>query len=156
IAEEPVASVLIKDRAALYGLLADPQVRFGDSYSDGRITVEGDLVRLLESVYTAGTNSRRRFSVLRRSVELMHRRRGNSLRGSRDNIHHHYDIGNKFYSLWLGRTMAYTCAYYPTPSASLDDAQVAKMDHVSRKLRLKPGESVVEAGCGWGSLAIHM
>jgi cyclopropane-fatty-acyl-phospholipid synthase len=75
---------------------------------------------------------------------------------TRDNIHHHYDIGNEFYELWLGCTMAYTCAYYPTPAATLDEAQVAKMDHVCRKLRLKPGESVVEAGCGWGMLAMHM
>ena len=153
---EPVAQIRIADRGALYGLVADPQVRFGESYSDGRITVEGDLVGVLEAVYRASTTSRRRFPVLRRGIEMMRRRRVNTLHGSRDNIHHHYDIGNKFYSLWLGKTMAYTCAYYPTPSAALDEAQVAKMDHVCRKMRLKPGESVVEAGCGWGSLAMHM
>jgi cyclopropane-fatty-acyl-phospholipid synthase len=156
IAAEPVARIQIGDRAALYGLLADPQVRFGESYSEGRITVEGDLVQVLETIYRAGTEGKPRFSVLRWGVELMRRKRVNTLLGSRDNIHHHYDIGNDFYSLWLGKTMAYTCAYYPTPTAALDEAQVAKMDHVSRKLRLKPGESVVEAGCGWGSLAIHM
>src|SRR5690349_19335236 len=156
IAADPIASLHIADRAALFGLLADPQVRFGEAYSDGRITVEGDLVRVLEAVYQAGAHSKRRFSVLRRGVELMRRRRVNTLPGSRDNIHHHYDIGNRFYALWLGKTMAYTCAYYPTPDAALDEAQVAKMDHVCRKMRLRPGESVVEAGCGWGSLAIHM
>jgi len=153
---ETVAALHIKDRAALYGLLADPQVRFGDLYSKGRITVDGDLVAVLEGVYRAAAGSKRRFSVLRRSVELMRRRRVNTLPGSRENIHHHYDIGNKFYSLWLGKTMAYTCAYYATPTATLDEAQVAKMDHVCRKLRLRPGETVVEAGCGWGTLAMHM
>ena len=151
----PIARVQIKDRATLYGMLADPQVRFGDSYSEGRIDIEGDLVPLLESVYAAAAQSPHR-SVLRRAVELVRRRHVNTLPGSRDNIHHHYDIGNEFYSLWLGKTMAYTCAYYPTPSATLDEAQVAKMDHVCRKLRLKPGETVVEAGCGWGTLALHM
>ena len=156
IVAEPVAQIRIADRAALYGLLADPQVRFGESYSDGRIGVEGDLVRVLEAVYQASTGTKRRFSVLRRGVEMMRRRRVNTLHGSRDNIHHHYDIGNKFYSLWLGRTMAYTCAYYPTATTTLDEAQVAKMDHVCRKMRLKADERVVEAGCGWGSLAIHM
>jgi cyclopropane-fatty-acyl-phospholipid synthase len=156
IAADPVATVHIADRAALYGLLADPQVRFGEAYSEGRITVEGDLVRLIEVTYGAAAERKPRSSVLRRPVELMRRKRVNTLRGSRDNIHHHYDIGNKFYELWLGKTMAYTCAYYPTPTAALDEAQVAKMDHVSRKLQLKAGESVVEAGCGWGSLAIHM
>lgn len=155
-ADELVATLHIGDRRALYGLLTDPQVSFGESYSDGRITVEGDLVGVLEGVYRAATSGKRKFSALRRTVELMRRRRVNTLHGSRDNIHHHYDIGNKFYSLWLGKTMAYTCAYYPTPTAGLDEAQIAKMDHVCRKLRLRPGESVVEAGCGWGSLAIHM
>jgi cyclopropane-fatty-acyl-phospholipid synthase len=89
---------------------------------------------------------------------LMHRPRVrvNTLAGSRDNIHHHYDIGNDFYSLWLGRTMAYTCAYYPSTATTLDDAQDAKMHHVCRKLRLRPGERVVEAGFGWGRLAVHM
>src|ERR1700742_4648421 len=52
--------------------------------------------------------------------------------------------------------MAYTCAYFPTPTATLDQAQIAKMDHVCRKIRLNRGERVIEAGCGWGALALHM
>jgi cyclopropane-fatty-acyl-phospholipid synthase len=76
--------------------------------------------------------------------------------GSRQNIRRHYDLGNDFYALWLGETMAYTCAYYPTAQATLEQAQVAKMDHVCRKLRLSAADSVVEAGCGWGSLALHI
>jgi cyclopropane-fatty-acyl-phospholipid synthase len=153
---EPVACVRIRDRGTLLGLLANPQVRFGDGYSEGRIEIEGDLVRMLEEIYHAGQLSRERRSLLRRVVRSLHRPRLNTLAGSRSNIHHHYDIGNSFYGLWLGKTMAYTCAYYPTPDATLDQAQVAKMHHVSRKLRLKAGERVVEAGCGWGGLALHM
>ncbi len=87
----------------------------------------------------------------------MFRRRGsNTQSGSRDNIHHHYDVGNAFYKLWLDRELAYTCAYFPTPDASLEAAQIAKMDHICKKLRLRMGETVVEAGCGWGALALHM
>jgi len=97
-----------------------------------------------------------RNSLVRRATARLRRPHSNSLSGSRENIHHHYDIGNEFYTLWLGSTMAYTCAYFPTPEATLDEAQFAKMDHVCRKLRLQPGESVVEAGCGWGTLALHM
>ncbi|MGC2048663.1 MAG: cyclopropane-fatty-acyl-phospholipid synthase family protein, partial [Gallionella sp.] len=82
--------------------------------------------------------------------------RRNSLSGARSNIHHHYDIGNDFYKLWLDDRMVYTCAYFPSQSSSLEDAQFAKLDHVCRKLRLQPGETVVEAGCGWGALALHM
>ena len=151
----PVARVRVSNRATLLGILADPQVRFPDAYSDGRLEIEGDLVQLLETVYDAGRVAPQR-TTLRRLAERLRRPHVNTLSGSRENIHHHYDIGNDFYSLWLGQTMAYTCAYYPTPQATLDDAQVAKMDHVCRKLRLRPGETVAEAGCGWGTLALHM
>jgi cyclopropane-fatty-acyl-phospholipid synthase len=150
-----VAHVRVSNRATLLGILADPQMRFPDAYSEGRIEIEGDLVQLLEAVYHAGRTSPQP-SALRRLVESLHRPHVNTLSGSRENIHHHYDISNDFYSLWLGQTMAYTCAYYPTPTTTLDQAQAAKMDHVCRKLRLRAGESVVEAGCGWGTLALHM
>jgi cyclopropane-fatty-acyl-phospholipid synthase len=82
--------------------------------------------------------------------------RKNSRRGSRDNIHSHYDLGNEFYALWLDPELIYTCAYYPSAELSLEEAQRAKMEHVCRKLRLEPGQRVVEAGSGWGALALHM
>ena len=68
----------------------------------------------------------------------------------------HYDIGNDFYKLWLDQQLLYTCAYFPHPDATLEEAQIAKMDHVCRKLQLKAGESVVEAGGGWGGFALFM
>jgi cyclopropane-fatty-acyl-phospholipid synthase len=81
---------------------------------------------------------------------------GNSIQRSRRNVHHHYDLGNDFYSWWLDEQLVYTCAYFERPDMSLEQAQVAKMDLVCRKLRLQAGDSVVEAGCGWGALALHM
>jgi cyclopropane-fatty-acyl-phospholipid synthase len=151
-----VARVTFGSRATLLSIIVDPPLRFGDAYSDGALTIEGDLVQLLEAIYKAGQTVKHRTSWLRRVMRALQRPHRNTLDGSRDNIHHHYDIGNEFYALWLGRTMAYTCAYYPTPTTTLDAAQVAKMDHVCRKLQLKAGETVVEAGCGWGTLALHM
>jgi cyclopropane-fatty-acyl-phospholipid synthase len=151
----PIARVRISSRATLLGILADPQVRFPDAYSEGRLEIQGDLVQLLESVYRAGLPGPQP-SALQRLVARFRRPHVNTLSRARENIHHHYDIGNDFYSLWLGETMAYTCAYYPTPTASLDEAQTAKMHHVCRKIRLRSGEHVVEAGCGWGGLALHM
>ena len=152
---EPVCRVRIPSRGALLAILADHQVRFPDAYSEGRIEIEGDLVQLLEALYLAGTRAPAP-SGLGRLLGTLRRPHVNTLSGSRQNIHHHYDIGNAFYSLWLGETMAYTCAYYPTADATLDVAQRAKMDHVCRKMRLRPGEQVVEAGCGWGTFALHM
>ncbi|HUY84217.1 MAG TPA: cyclopropane-fatty-acyl-phospholipid synthase family protein [Steroidobacteraceae bacterium] len=150
-----VATVRIADRATLLGLLADPQLRFGDAYSDGRIEIDGDLIALMNVLYRSAS-ARDEEPLAQRVVGWMRRPRRNTLSGSRDNIHRHYDLGNDFYSLWLGQTMAYTCAYFPRADAGLDEAQVAKMDHVCRKLRLSANDSVVEAGCGWGGLALHM
>ena len=80
----------------------------------------------------------------------------NSPGRARHNIHYHYDIGNDFYALWLDREMQYTCAYYSRPGMTLEQAQTAKLHHICRKLQLSPGEQVVEAGCGWGGLALFM
>lgn len=152
----PVATLHISDRKTLLRLIADPDVQFGEAYSDGKIDVEGDFVSMIEELYRGAAVGAGSVAIARRLASWRHRRRKNTLHGSRLNIHHHYDIGNEFYSLWLGSTMAYTCAYFPTRAATLDEAQIAKMDHVCRKLRLKRGERVVEAGCGWGALALHM
>jgi cyclopropane-fatty-acyl-phospholipid synthase len=153
---KPIARVTLREPGVLLGLLRNPGVRFGDGYSDGRIEIEGDLVRFMEEVYRGSTRAEKQKTLLGFMGKLWNRPRVNTLAGSKDNIHHHYDIGNDFYALWLGRTMAYTCAYYPTAAATLDEAQDAKMHHVCRKLRLRAGERVVEAGFGWGRLAVHM
>jgi len=150
----PVATVVIGDRRTLFDLFIDPEIGFGDAYADGRIRVEGDLVRLLEAVDETWPADRSWYA--RWTSKTMDFWQANSLHGSRRNIHSHYDLGNDFYQLWLDRQLLYTCAYFPTPSATLEEAQIAKMDHVCRKVRLQPGERVVEAGCGWGALALHM
>ncbi len=155
--KDPIVSrVGIADRRTLFGLARDPHIRFGDAYSEGRITIDGDLLQFIETMYRAAPVQPKAVRTLASLLKGAHRRQRNTLRGSRDHIHHHYDIGNDFYSLWLGDTMAYTCAYYSTPDATLDQAQIAKFDHVCRKLQLRPGESVVEAGFGWGGLSMHM
>jgi cyclopropane-fatty-acyl-phospholipid synthase len=147
--------VRIKDRRTLFSLLCDPQVHFGDAYSSSRIEIDDDLVEFMMALFGIFSSPGPR-SLTRRIAGWMRVPRRNTLAGSRNNIHRHYDIGNNFYSLWLGETMAYTCAYYPTEQASLDEAQIAKMDHVCRKVRLNAADTVIEAGCGWGSLALHM
>jgi cyclopropane-fatty-acyl-phospholipid synthase len=147
--------VRIKDRRTLFGLLRDPQVYFGDAYSSGRIEIDDDLVEFMVALFEIFSSPGPR-SLTRHIADWIHIPRRNTLAGSRDNIHKHYDLGNPFYSLWLGETMAYTCAYYPTREATLDEAQIAKMDHVCRKLRLNAADAVIEAGCGWGSLALHI
>ena len=67
-------------------------------------------------------------------------------------VRHHYDVGNDFYALWLDRRSIYSCAYFPTGSEDIDAAQEAKLEHICRKLRLRPGEHLLDVGCGWGGL----
>jgi cyclopropane-fatty-acyl-phospholipid synthase len=71
------------------------------------------------------------------------------------NIQFHYDVSNAFYSLWLDQEMVYTCAYFTDWSNSIDQAQQDKLEMVCRKLRLRPGETLLDIGCGWGALSIH-
>lgn len=73
----------------------------------------------------------------------------------REAIHHHYDVSNEFYELFLDKHMLYTCAYFRDPDGELEQAQLDKMDLVCRKLRLQRGERLLDIGCGWGSLARH-
>jgi cyclopropane-fatty-acyl-phospholipid synthase len=152
----PIATVRIADRATFFNILRDPHIGVGDAYSSGQLDIDGDMVQFITEVYQATARAKKSGSLLHRVFELLNRRNRNTLAGARDNIHRHYDLGNDFYALWLGETMAYTCAYYPAVDATLEQAQTAKMDHVCRKLRLQRGDTVVEAGCGWGSLALHM
>jgi cyclopropane-fatty-acyl-phospholipid synthase len=146
--------VHVRDRRVLRQIALGTDLVFGDAYTEGRIEVEGELAPLLEAVFRAGLRQPTWFRTL--SCLLGFRPRGHGLRRARQNVHHHYDLGNDFYRLWLDERMVYTCGYFPTPEATLEEAQLAKLDLVCRKLALRPGERVVEAGCGWGALALHM
>ena len=148
VAGPAVATIRFKNRSVLCGWVWDPDLNFGEAYMSGAVDIDGDLVSLLEAIYRALSAPKRRAWWL-----WQH---SNDARVAKENVHRHYDLGNDFYRLWLDREMVYTCAYFPTPDAALEDAQVAKMDLVCRKLHLKPADRVIEAGCGWGSLALFM
>lgn len=153
--ERAVGRVTFRDLKTLWSVVRRPELAFGDAYSAGRVQVDGDLMDVLTCLFRA-TESAGARRTKRSLFGFQPRARANSLTESRHNIHHHYDLGNEFYSLWLDERMVYTCAYYQTADTTLEAAQVAKLEHVSRKLELRPGMRVIEAGCGWGALALHM
>ncbi len=152
----PVAVVRIGDRSALLGLLFNPALGFERRVHRGGLRSRATFSS--SSGLSAAASGRRRHRT-RRSAPA-------SLSGSRDctatrsavraNVHHHYDITEAFYRLWLDEQLVYTGAYFSDPELTLEEAQRAKMDYVCRKLWLRPGEHVVEAGFGWGALARHM
>jgi cyclopropane-fatty-acyl-phospholipid synthase len=148
-ADASAGTIDIADRGTLAGLLFRTDLAFGEAYADGRLTVDGDLSGMLEAVYDAMAGRWAPSRGWRRTT-------GASPSDARHNVHAHYDIGNAFYRLWLDEAMVYTCAYFERPDMSLEDAQTAKLDYVCRKLALRPGDRVIEAGSGWGALALHM
>ena len=145
-----VGDLVVHDRRTLLGLAVNPDLWFGEAYMAGRLEVRGALEPVVEGLSRLSLTPSWRDRVGRWLVIP------NSLRAARDNVHHHYDLGNSFYQQWLDRELVYTCAYFERPEMSLDEAQQAKLDLVCRKLQLKPGDTVVEAGCGWGALALFM
>jgi cyclopropane-fatty-acyl-phospholipid synthase len=153
--DEPLAAtVRFNDRSIVAGLAWDPEGGFGDGFATGRIQVEGDLIAGLTAVYDAFSETPRLHTRVR--ATWLDWLQANTASGSRTNIHRHYDLSNDFYRLWLDDRMLYTCGYFPVPEASLEAAQQAKLEMICRKLQLQPAETVVEAGCGWGALAIYM
>jgi cyclopropane-fatty-acyl-phospholipid synthase len=154
--EKAVSTLTLSGRKVLWRLLLNPGLNFGDDFSAGLIELDGDLVDFLQNVYLAQAPAHKSSLLERYAINRPSRFKNNTLNKAKQNIYHHYDLGNEFYRLWLDEEMVYTCAYFPQPTVSLEAAQKAKMDLVCRKLRLKPGDTVVEAGCGWGSLALHM
>jgi cyclopropane-fatty-acyl-phospholipid synthase len=143
--------LIVHDRRALIGLAMNPELYFGEAYTAGRLEVRGflpDVLTALSRRMAPRPAWRERLAAALSPA--------NSFTAARRNVHHHYDLGNDFYARWLDREMVYTCAHFADAEMSLDAAQRAKLDLVCRKLQLRAGETVVEAGCGWGALALHM
>lgn len=151
---EAVGRLVMRDRKALLRVVAQRELGVGDAFAEGGLDIEGDLIEVLRACYAAVDSTGPR--AFKRALGRLPRPAPNTLSSSRENIHRHYDIGNDFYRLWLDEQLVYTCAYYAGDDMTLEQAQSAKLEHVARKLRLRKGMEVVEAGCGWGALALHV
>ncbi len=129
--------------------LASPELgRLARAYVHNDIDFSGGAQRVLAIAEAlVGSVTHGRDAMRARVRGWLHQHRSN-----RTNIRHHYDVSNPFYRLWLDERMVYSCAYFKTDSDTLDQAQAQKLDHVCRKLRLQPGESFLDIGCGWGGL----
>ena len=146
-------------RLALYG-----DIGFAESYMDGEFECD-DLTTLLRiamenaSALETLSEHEKKFSfynLLPQLNKVRHWLRKNSKTRSRKNISEHYDLSNDFFSLMLDKTMMYSAAIFDHPGESLYQAQRRKIDHLAKKLRLKPGAKVLEIGSGWGSMATHL
>jgi cyclopropane-fatty-acyl-phospholipid synthase len=141
--------------SALRATLLKGFLGFGEAYMRGEIEVEGDWDRLFALALGSDLERARPRGAAALAWLLGRWRRRASRRGARRNAACHYDLGNDFFRLWLDEGMSYSCAYFRTPGLTIDEAQEAKLELICRKLRLRPGQTLLDVGCGWGALVIH-
>ena len=152
---EPQFTVRLNDDNIL-GLIGDDLLMsFGEAYMDGRVDVEGDLADLLSLALRSGLMSVTQKSQSFAGAALRAAGKLRSLKHEKENIARHYDLGNDFFRLWLDESLTYSCAYFRNASDTLEQAQRQKIDHSLKKLRLQTGETLLDIGCGWGSLVIR-
>jgi cyclopropane-fatty-acyl-phospholipid synthase len=168
-------AVTVRRPDAIAHVLHEPsQLGLARAWVSGALDVDGDLDAVLalrrrfdDAALSAGDRARLARAaarlagpgVLRRpplpAAEARPRGRRRSLARDRSSVRHHYDISNRFYELLLGPSMVYSCAYFADPDEPLEVAQERKLELICRKLRLRPGERLLDIGCGWGSLLLH-
>jgi len=161
-------TVVFREPGALRDLILHRNLlRLAECYLSGAIEVEGDLeslfdlkTHLLNLNLSLGTRMHLLYQALRLPKLTRHgaakngRSKRAAHRNSQASIAHHYDVSNDFYKLWLDPEMVYSCAYYRDSTQPLAEAQKDKLDYLCRKLRLEPGQTLLDIGCGWGALAI--
>ena len=142
----PSVTLAINDPAMVSELSHPSLDSLGAAYVEGRVDIQGPLA---EVIRIGDTLSR----ALGRDQAVVPHREAHGKATDAEAISYHYDLSNAFYQLWLDRDMVYSCGYFETGTEDLDQAQQAKLRHLCRKLRLKPGERLLDVGCGWGGLA---
>jgi cyclopropane-fatty-acyl-phospholipid synthase len=155
----PEIRASFRSRRAEWSIVRDPDIGFGEAIMNGELVVEqGSLYDFLEvilrSVTAASFPMGRLLDWLRFAGRSLAQR--NTLRRSRRNVAHHYDLDARLYDLFLDSDRQYSCAYFETPDATLEDAQLAKKRHIAAKLDLRPGQTVLDIGSGWGGLGLYL
>ncbi|MHB8253731.1 MAG: class I SAM-dependent methyltransferase [Acidiferrobacter sp.] len=149
----PEAEWQIKDQSIIRRLIKNPWFELGQTYMEGAWEAPRGLANLIE-VFLRNIPEDGPFPLLdglKRRLE-----QANPVHLSRRHIAHHYDLDEDLFRLFLDHDMHYSCAYFAEPHFSLEEAQTAKCEYIRRKLELKPGQRVLDIGCGWGGLALHL
>ena len=161
-ARDPVV-IRFTDRGAPNFIARNPRLGAAEAWMDGRMVIDqGDILALLDLIRSnapwekggsglSGSTSKRAFHAISAWAD-----RFNWARRSKRNVAHHYDLDDRLYDLFLDADRQYSCAYFTDPANSLEQAQADKKAHIAAKLYLKPGQRVLDIGCGWGGLALYL
>lgn len=146
---DPRVILHINDLSLLQEMQQPTLDKLGEAYIDQRLDIQGDIMDVIEVA------DRLSKGLLGDLPSASPERTEHDKQMDAEAISYHYDLSNDFYALWLDQQMIYSCGYFRSPEDSLATAQTQKLDHLCRKLRLKPGERLLDVGCGWGGLARH-
>lgn len=147
----PSVTIGVPDPASLRFLVKPSLERLGEAYVEGKLDVQGRIMDIIDvAARLADADNRIDARWLPRLNLFGHTRRRDA-----DAIAYHYDVSNEFYALWLDSQMVYSCGYFHSPTDTLEAAQVQKIDHILTKLRIQPGDRLLDIGCGWGALVMR-
>ena len=150
----------ILDKNLHHKLLLHPDLYFGEAYTNGSVLIEnGSLTEFLEIILkNVGRGEINFYSRALNQIKGFYRSltNFNLIKKSKQNVAHHYDISEKLYDLFLDKNRQYSCAYFKNENETLEQAQENKMNHIIKKLNLKPNQRVLDIGSGWGTLAIEI
>jgi cyclopropane-fatty-acyl-phospholipid synthase len=156
-------SVRFTSRAAEWGILLDPELKFGEAFMNGTFVVEQGSIADVLYVMLGQNTDVPHWARPQWLLRYLYRRIAmfNPRQRARNNVAHHYDLDGRLYSLFLDADRQYSCGYFESPGQSLDDAQLAKKRHLAAKLLVEPGKSgqdlhVLDIGCGWGGLGLYL
>ncbi|MER2508631.1 MAG: cyclopropane-fatty-acyl-phospholipid synthase family protein [Amaricoccus sp.] len=156
----PAVTMRISDASLYRKLFFNPELHAGEAYMDARMTFPGSSLRDFLTLFSlnrqtlAGQPTQRLLRRISRGLKRF--QQANSLGRARENVAHHYDLGNDFYRLFLDKGLFYSCAYFRDETDTLEAAQIAKCRLIAAKLALSPGQRVLDIGSGWGGLAIYL
>ena len=157
--ENPIRFKIL-DKKLHWKLLLNPDLYLGEAYTNGSIVIEnGTLTEFLDiALKNVGRQSINSITNVLGKLRRVYRyiTNFNLIGKSKENVAHHYDISNKFYDLFLDEKRQYSCAYFKNEDDTLEVAQNNKIDHIIKKLNLKPNQKVLDIGCGWGTLALDI
>ena len=159
IKENPITIKLL-DKSLNYKLLLNPDLYFGEAYTNGSLIIEnGTVVEFLEiALRNIGRNDINVYGKILNKLKGSYRYLTNFNKGliSKKNVNHHYDISEKLYDLFLDSNRQYSCAYFKNENDTLEEAQKNKIDHIIKKLNVKSDQKILDIGSGWGTLAINI